>query len=668
MHGPDARAPARSAAITAAAAGMAVAAGGSVDRAREVAILKRAANETRVWAGLCGCVGAPEHLAVLGGDSSAVRAIGLLPRNAKLRKPVAGPQTEKQVGGTVRTPKEVKYVPPSIPRLFVQITDLRVKNWAQEQQQRSMFIVPSKSERKSSSARHIHSRKSQKKALASLSVHAKDFCCKFIKLPVQLLNLTSHLAASYSSDIPTVDPPTPYPILIQLHKGPPPPQHTVQQLQAATHPPITRLVKPPNAAGGRSGHRRRKSNDSVAHSIASIKSTLSTFKQNFIRGFRSGRRGDGESGTNSKINNNSNNNNHNSSICSNSSSSNVSGSSTVDASGGVPMERCGGAGTRATLGIASPFRTSKISIASTASSSTRSICGPTTTGSAAEPVYAVPCYHGPTLSLNDHNYSGGYMDDGQDQHQQQHALTIPESLLGQVVLAMQTSGETKSTFERVIPTPIAALGLEEDSIFGIKNLAIGKKNQSDRAEVATVSVQVGLFLDESYPLVAEIPSIEYSTFLNFQMQIGGGTIWKKYWVVIAKGVMRVYDFEYKTNRPMVSRLPLQSHVRSIVRPDADEMCAMNCLQINFCNLEGFEKREAEESAGEDDGEGEAECEGDGFGDSRKRKEKQRQWRVSVVEAGERVYVTSDSKDGQAEAEAVLREFEAGAEDAAATGL
>ncbi|ORY39636.1 hypothetical protein BCR33DRAFT_720082 [Rhizoclosmatium globosum] len=93
--------------------------------------------------------------------------------------------------------------------------------------------------------------------------------------------------------------------------------------------------------------------------------------------------------------------------------------------------------------------------------------------------------------------------------------------------------------------------------------------------------------------------------------------------------MHVYDFEYKETKPIISWLPIQSHLVKTSRPDPDEMCAMNCLQLDFSVP---------------------------FVDEEELGDQETKWRESVVEQNGVVYVTAESKEQLVELEEVLKEF------------
>ncbi|KAI8613979.1 E1-E2 ATPase-domain-containing protein [Chytriomyces sp. MP71] len=348
-------------------------------------------------------------------------------------------------------------------------------------------------------------------------------------------------------DIPDLEAPSPYPILIQLHKGPTPPHHVISNLQMSPQKQITPVAAPPMASKPR--HRRRNSNDSNANSLLSISSTFSSLKKTMIRGLR---------GNN-------------------------------DASGGARLE------SRRTLNLGSPFRKHNPAAPGIPIPTTpQSLQQQQSSAPAAEPSYAIPVYHGRTIPARSESIMNLYhLSQDESPHPDDFPATggIPETLLGQVVLLPQTNGEMKSTFEKCV---YLTEGTDPAHAFGFGNLKIGAMKKSDK-EVAIVTVQVGKFMDEVYPLIAEIPPIEYSAFLNFQVSSRGGGIWKKYWTVIQYGVMDIFDFEYKEQKPQVSSIPLQHHLIRVSKPDPEEMCAMNCLQLVFSLPFPDEGNEQEES-------------------------------------------------------------------------
>ncbi|KAJ3129115.1 hypothetical protein HK100_008806 [Physocladia obscura] len=515
-NGPDARSPQLSAKISNTQS-IAVGNGGSVERARELAVFKRAATEVKILARDASMWAIPEHLAALGGSSSDSTSIASFSSRisanmplginsfstasrgvTKQRKPaVDGPPPLPLRKDSILVPqkssKEITYLPPSIPRIFVQLTDLRVKT--------------------------------------------------------------------------TTQAPTP-------------------------------------SIRGKTQHRRRPSNDSVAQSILSIKSAFGTFKQGLLRGMRVG---DGDDLQQPQ----------------------------------QPLR------TRMTLNIGNSFRSKNNAAAVLANndsnSGRNSAISPTVkvsiektasvafaAATTAEPLYTIPCYYGVTVTSRSESFhnlfqftrgGGDDYDDGASVSSLAAAEGLPESLIGQTVLVAQTQWDMKRTFEKIVFAP-------EDSsdsvLFGLAGLKLGGSGcggsgggRGDR-EVAVVTVQVGVFLDEVFPLVVEIPTVEYSTFLNFQISNGHARIWKKYWAVVNKGNLEIYDFEYKETKPMVSSLPLQFHIANISKPDPDEMCAMNCLQINFVLP---------------------------FADQDEITPSMSRWRQSAIEDGGVVYVTADSKEG-----------------------
>ncbi|KAJ3229747.1 hypothetical protein HDU81_005019 [Chytriomyces hyalinus] len=606
-HAGDARAPLASNAVTKAHATVSpsISLGlspGALDRARDAAVLRRACAETKIYSTDATLWTLPDHLACLGSSqqpndtpsfasfSSRISAVSNIPRNLKQRKPVDTPPALPPRKGTqAAAPREITYVAPSIPRLFVQLVDLRVKN--------------------STQAFNVH---------CTIQVGTQVYFTAPLPLSQESkkgFGLVICPKEAFVFDIPEIDPPSPYPILIQIHKGPPPPQHILSSLQTGTQKPITPVAPPPKSRN----HRRKKSNDSVAQSITSISSNFSTFKSSFMRGMRGGDRG-----------------------------SNVPGNGGEKVGGGGLESR------RMTLNISSPFRGKSSAMAGVSSvpvnpAGAAGVAGGATapqpstqqngagaTAPAAEPTYAIPVYYGTTITHPPRSESAMNLfhfanmpDETSPNSANDDSAGIPQTLLGQVVLLPQTTGDMKATFEKVVFMPDNGA----DAVaFGLSSLKIGKKTDK---EVALVCVQVGRILDEGYPLVEEIPPVEYATCLNFQISSKSGGIWKKYWTVIKNGVLEVYDFEYREQKPSISSLPLQGYLQRVVRPDPEEMCAMNCVELCF----------AQPFADNDD-----ESEDGGALSAKER------WRQSVVESNGSVFVTADSKDGVFEIEAVLSEF------------
>ncbi|KAI9345030.1 hypothetical protein BDR26DRAFT_857127 [Obelidium mucronatum] len=509
----------------------------------------------------------------------------------KQRKPVENPPPlppRKDTRPIVT--REVTYVQPSIPRLFVQLIDLRLKT--------------------STQAFNVY---------CTIQVGNQVYFSSPLPLSQESrkgFGLVICPREGFLFDIPSIDPPSPYPILIQIHKGPPPPNNAISNIQTMSQKPITYSSSSNlsySSTKAASKHRRKKSNDSVAHSIASISSTFSNFKTGLMRGIRG-----------------------------NTNNANVDGSGNGGGGGGGAGNR------RMTLNISSPFRskhpqTTTKAMASSIATSSATLLPPSdnilpaaaeataavsaasskhqTASTAAppfEPTYDIPCYYGSTICKSEsHSNLFHYGNDDVPD------VVIPETLLGQVVLVPQLNGDAKATFEKVV------YNMEPEGAFGLSSLKLGGTKKSEK-EVAIVSVQVGMFLDETYPLIVEIPPVEYSTFLNFQMSNRGGGIWKKYWVMIKKGIMHVYDFEYKENKPMISWVPLQGHLARISRPDPEEMCALNCLQLDF--MTPFADQEVSLQPHE------------------------QRWRDAVVEASGIAYVTAETKDAMVELENILREF------------
>ncbi|KAJ3067692.1 hypothetical protein HDU98_009110 [Podochytrium sp. JEL0797] len=538
-----------------------LASGGSLEKARDVAVFKRANGETSFFGTDATLHAVPDHLAVFGGVSATPDCTSLasfnskaMSRSTKQRKPVveSPPPLPPRKNTLSQGIRPVTHVLPSIPRLFVQLVDLRIKN--------------------SSQAFNVH---------CTIQVGTQVFFTGPLPLSQESrkgFGLVICPREGFLFDIPSIDPPSPYPILIQIHKGAPPPNTVLSSLQTTRQKPISVSATQPKP----SKHRRKKSNDSVAHSIASISSTFSSFKTGLMRGLR------GERGA-------------------------TQGGGQVDSTTAPPSRR-------RTLNISSPFRGKMQTENLVAPATVNATPSKSLTAPAAEPVYTIPCYHGPTVipkSDSIQNLLQFTQDESSD------APSIPESLVGQVVLIPSLSGDAKATFEKVVYM------VEQDVSYGLAGLKLGGMKKGEK-EVAIVGVQVGMVMDEGYPLVVEIPPVEYSTFLNIQLASrGGGQIWKKYWAVIKEGIMHVFDFEYKESKPMISSLPLQSHLLKISRPDPEEMCASHCLKLDFT---------------------------ESFDDEDIISENEMRWREAAVEVGGVVYVTAESKERMMELEDVLIEF------------
>ncbi|KAJ3149135.1 hypothetical protein HK101_002098 [Irineochytrium annulatum] len=160
-------------------------------------------------------------------------------------------------------------------------------------------------------------------------------------------------------------------------------------------------------------------------------------------------------------------------------------------------------------------------------------------------------------------------------------------------------------------------------------------------EVGRCVVQVGVLGDSAWPVVDPTPVVEFEEYVNVQInRVKGGSYLKRYWGVMRGGVLEFYDFEYKDSKPMISTLPVKSHMSSFKSADPETMCVPNCLEIRMpgallADDAAAANAPAESFAGEDGDAGAAGVEED----------LQEKWRRSVVDEDGVVYISAEGKDG-----------------------
>ncbi|KAH6561436.1 hypothetical protein BASA50_005657 [Batrachochytrium salamandrivorans] len=172
--------------------------------------------------------------------------------------------------------------------------------------------------------------------------------------------------------------------------------------------------------------------------------------------------------------------------------------------------------------------------------------------------------HGSSLSKRTSMPASGYGSTFK-QFQDQEALRFPapptalDTLIGEMTLTLPT----QHAFSKVAGT--YALTLNG-----------GKK------EVAKINIQMGMFVEEKFTPVREIPSGMYrhDDTLNFLLRTPGGMIWKKYFVVGTFDGIRILDTEYLDRKDPIAWLHF-SQIVDVAPADFEFMAAPNCMRITI---------------------------------------------------------------------------------------
>ncbi|KAJ1548426.1 hypothetical protein HK405_003245, partial [Cladochytrium tenue] len=159
------------------------------------------------------------------------------------------------------------------------------------------------------------------------------------------------------------------------------------------------------------------------------------------------------------------------------------------------------------------------------------------------------------------------------------------------------------------------------------------------AEIALVTIQTGVILDEFWPPVKKVehraPVVLNSDYISVQMHSKAGSVWKRYWCILRDDFLEVYHSEYKDSRPPVALFDVADCITAVTHADPELVCVPHCLSLAVGSTVDAVPEDA--------------------GDRGVNEEVAAAWLASVIDADTAcVYVTADSRTQMETWEAALR--------------
>ncbi|KAJ3202927.1 hypothetical protein HK099_001695 [Clydaea vesicula] len=154
----------------------------------------------------------------------------------------------------------------------------------------------------------------------------------------------------------------------------------------------------------------------------------------------------------------------------------------------------------------------------------------------------------------------------------------------------RTQGALKRNINGILNQPAVNVSNNGNDLLGEFSLSLPVNNHfpkitgtynfslNGKKELAKSLTQMGVFLDEEFNLIKPPPQKFFSNYLNFYMHTETFSYWKKYWCVIQKGFLIIYDFEYKETKDPIGYIPFHA-IRRVGSPSQEVMCSGNTLEI-----------------------------------------------------------------------------------------